>query len=232
MGRRPLPTGGVLAHREVMCFSPEVDLVTGVVIVAIGADAVRHVDRRSQLPLALLPMVLGMHQLVESVVWWGLEGRISDGVWQVARWLYLSIAFGLVPVWVPLAVGALEGHLMAQRTRWLTALGVVVAAMLMTGVIRGPIDSRIEGHHIDYDVDLWQGGLLVVFYVVATCGSLLLSEHARVRRFGMVNLAVVVALAALDQGAFISLWCAWAAVTSLAISLQLREVGRPSVAST
>lgn len=215
-----------------MCFSPEVDLVTGVVIVAIGADAVRHVDRRSQLPLALLPMVLGMHQLVESVVWWGLEGRISDGVWQVARWLYLSIAFGLVPVWVPLAVGALEGHLMAQRTRWLTALGVVVAAMLMTGVIRGPIDSRIEGHHIDYDVDLWQGGLLVVFYVVATCGSLLLSEHARVRRFGMVNLAVVVALAALDQGAFISLWCAWAAVTSLAISLQLREVGRPSVAST
>ncbi len=211
-----------------MCFSPEVDLVTGVVIVAIGADAVRHVDRRSQLSLALLPMVLGMHQLVESVVWWGLEGRISDGVWQVARWLYLSIAFGLVPVWVPLAVGALEGHLMAQRTRWLTALGVVVAAMLMTGVIRGPIDSRIEGHHIDYDVDLWQGGLLVVFYVVATCGSCSCSPsmHEYVASGWSTWPSSWLSPRSI-RGAFISLWCAWAAVTSLAISLQLREVGRP-----
>lgn len=170
-------------------------------------------------------MVLGMHQLVESVVWWGLEGRISDGVWQVARCMP-RYTFRARP-----GVGAVGG-----RCTGGTPDGTADQMAHHAGGSGGShADDRrhpradrlqIEGHHIDYDVDLWQGGLLVVFYVVATCGSLLLSEHARVRRFGMVNLAVVVALAALDQGAFISLWCAWAAVTSLAISLQLREVGR------
>ncbi len=206
--------------------------MTGVVIVGIGADAVRHVDRRSQLPLALPPMVLADAPAggVGRVV--GARGADLRRRVAGARWLYLSIALGLVPVWVLLAVGALEGHLMAQRTRWLTALGVVVAAMLMTGVIRGPIDSRIEGHHIDHDVDLWQGGLLVVFYVVASAvRSCSPSMHEYVAS-GWSTWPSSWLSPRFDQGAFISLWCAWAAVTSLAISLQLREVGQPSIAST
>ena len=205
-----------------MCFSPQVDLVAGVVIAGIGVDAVRHVERRAQLPLALLPVVFGVHQLIESVVWWGLAGDVDDGVWHAARWVYLSIAFGLVPVWVPVAVGALERGSVARRTRWLMALGAAVAVMLMIGVIRGPISSTVRGHHIDYEVDLWHGGLLVLLYVVATCGSLLLSDDVHVRRFGIVNLGAVVVLVVVDQRAFISLWCAWAAVTSLAIALHLR----------
>lgn len=205
-----------------MCFSAEVDLVAGLVITGIGIDAVRHVERRSQLPLALLPVVFGVHQLIESIVWWGLEGHVRDGVWQAARWAYLAIAFGVVPVWVPVAVGALERGRMSHRTRRFVALGTVVATALMIAVVRGPIETSVEGHHIAYRVDLWHGGLLVLLYVVATCGSLLLSEHLQARRFGLVNLVAVAALAALDQRAFISLWCAWAAVTSGAIAMHLR----------
>jgi hypothetical protein len=210
------------AHRRSMCFSAEVDLVAGLAITAIGVDAVRHSRYRTELPLAMLPVLFGIHQIIESVVWWGLEGRIADGAWHAARWAYLAIAFGVVPVWVPLAVGALEGGAMRRRTRWFTAVGTAVAVVLMVAVVRGPIESTIEGRHIAYRVDLWQGGVLVALYLVATCGVLLQSEHVAVRRFGAVNLAAVSVLVALDQGAFISLWCAWAAVTSAAIALHLR----------
>jgi hypothetical protein len=212
-----------------MCFSAEVDLVAGVLICGIGIDAVRHVTVPAQQWLASIPIVLGAHQLIESVVWWGLEGHFSEGVWRFATWWYLAIAFGLLPVLVPVAVAMLEPVANRRRVTIFVALGVVVAAVLMYAVVRGPVEATIEGHHIAYDVDLWHGGLIVLLYVIATCGSLLASKRRHVRWFGIANLVAVVVLAWIDQAAFISLWCAWAAVTSVAIAVHLRVVGeRPA----
>jgi hypothetical protein len=170
--------------------------------------------------------VFAAHQLIEAVVWWGLEGRIDDAVWQAARWLYLAIAFGLLPVLVPIAVGGIESVTHGRRTAAFTALGAVVATVLMTAIIRGPVSAVVEGHHIAYTVELWHGGLIVFCYVVATCGSLLISNHPHVRWFGFINLGAVALLAWIDRSAFISLWCAWAAVTSVAIAAHLRFVSR------
>jgi hypothetical protein len=67
---------------------------------------------------------------------------------------------------------------------------------------------------------------------VATCGSLLLSTHRHVRWFGAVNLVVAGLLASLEQYGFISLWCVWAAVSSVAIALHhLRYSRRATVPS-
>jgi hypothetical protein len=98
----------------------------------------------------------------------------------------------------------------------------------MGAVVRGPVDAVIEGHHIAYTVDLWHGGLVVGLYVLATCGSLLASGHRQIRWLGAVNLVVLLLLAWVDQRAFISLWCAWAAVTSVLIAIWLRADERES----
>jgi hypothetical protein len=208
-----------------MCFSAEVDLVAGVVISSIGIDAVRHVTVPAQQWLASIPVVLGAHQLIESIVWWGLEGQISEGVWRFAAWWYLAIAFGLLPILVPMAVVMLEPVANRKRASIFVTLGVAVAAVLMYAVVRGPIEARIEGRHIAYTVDLWRGELIVLLYVVATCGSLLVSQRRHVRWFGFANLIAVAVLAWIDQAAVISLWCAWAAVASVAIAVHLRVVG-------
>ena len=109
-----------------MCFSAEVDLVAGVLIGGIGIDAVRHVSVPAQRWLASIPLVLGAHQLIESVVWWGLEGHFSEGVWRFAAWWYLAIAFGLLPVLVPVAVAMLEPVSSRRRASIFVTLGVVV----------------------------------------------------------------------------------------------------------
>jgi hypothetical protein len=51
-----------------------------------------------------------------------------------------------------------------------------------------------------------------------------------VRWFGAVNLVAVALLAWIDHTAVISLWCAWAAITSIAIALHVRarRPGRPA----
>ncbi len=211
-----------------MCFSAEVDLVAGIAISAIGIDALRHVHRRAEWPLAALPVVLGVHQLIEAALWLGLEGRLDEWVVEPARLVYLAIAFGLLPVLVPIAVGAVEPVPDLRRTTIFATIGAGVAIALMYAVVRGPITARIDGRHIAYHVELWRGGILVLLYVVATCGSLLLSTHRHVRWFGAVNIVVVALLAWLDQNAFISLWCAWAAVTSVAIAVHLRAGSEPA----
>ena len=208
-----------------VCFSAEVDLVAGVAVVGVGIGALRQVSVPRQKWLASIPLVLGTHQLIEAVVWWGLEGRFSEAVWRFATWWYLTIAFGLLPILVPVAVGALEPVSNRRRVSLFVAVGAAVSIVLMYAVVRGPVEASIEGHHISYAVDLWRGELVVLLYVVATCGSLLVSKHRHVRWFGIANLVVVAVLAWVDRNAFISLWCAWAAVTSVAIVLHLGAVG-------
>jgi hypothetical protein len=210
-----------------VCFSAEADLVSAVVVGSIGIDALRHVRHRAEWPLAVIPIVLAAHQLIETFVWWGLEGKVATTLWRLALWSYLAIAFGLLPVLVPIAVGALESVRNRGRVIVFTGIGAVVAGVLMYAVVRGPVGAKIEGRHIAYDVDLWQGGIIVALYVLATCGSLLASKHVHVRWFGLSNLVAVCLLAWLNQNGLVSLWCVWAALTSVAIALHLRMNDTP-----
>ena len=46
----------------------------------------------------------------------------------------------------------------------------------------------------------------------------MLSSERRIAAFGLANLAAVVVLVWIESSALTSLWCAWAAITSLAIA--------------
>ena len=155
-----------------MCFSPEGDLVGGVVVVAIGVDALRHLRRRNDhVALAALPLLLGFHQIDEAFVWWGLQGLVPHGVGRVAMWIYLLIAFVVLPIFVPIVIMLLEP---TARRRWrispswpsaLWSRVVLLATMVRNhpNVTSGRVPSRLfdraaaRNHHI---------GL----YIVATCG--------------------------------------------------------------
>lgn len=214
-----------------MCFSPEVDLVAGAVVGAVAVDALRHVRRPAQLPLALLPAAFASHQLIEALVWWALQGDVSAGIGDAAAWWYLLIAYGVLPVLVPAAILAPEPS--PRRRRLLAALvavGAGVAAWLMYAVGPGPVRTRIDGHHIAYFVGVDHDAIVVSLYVLATCGAMLLSSHRAIRAYGLINLPVIGLLAWLDQNAVVSLWCVWAAVSSVLIAVHLRRAA-PSIHS-
>ncbi len=207
-----------------MCFSPQADLVGGLVIGAIGVDAVRNAQRRhGQVALAALPLLLGAHQVVEAFVWLGLQGHVSQGLERIALWVYLLIAFVILPIYVPLAVLINEPSRRRQRVMTpLVALGAVVASILLAAMVRGPVSVRLRPYHLAYSIDLDHGALVVVLYVIAICGTLLLSSRRRVVVFGIVNLIAVGIIAWLTVDGFASVWCGWAAITSGAIALHMR----------
>jgi hypothetical protein len=207
-----------------MCFSPQADIVGGLVICAIGVDAVRHVhQRREFLPLAWIPLLLGAHQFIEALVWLWLQGHVPRAIGHVALWAYLLIAFVVLPVFIPLAVIALEP---TKRRKWMMApfasIGAVIAVTLFAAMVRGPVGVRLGPYHLSYGIRLPDGLLIVALYVVAVCGPLLVSGYRHVVIFGMVNLVAVIVIARLTISGFASVWCGWAAVSSGAITLHCR----------
>jgi hypothetical protein len=207
-----------------VCFSPEGDLGGGLLVTAIGVDACRHLrGRNNQMLLAALPLLLGAHQIDESLVWWSLQGHIPHLAGRIAMWIYLLVALVVVPVFVPVAILRLEPT--AHRKRVIVpfvVLGSVVAGVLFATMLRGPVTVKLGTYHLAYSIGLQHGLLIIGLYVVATCGSLLLSGYRHIVVFGLVNVAVVVVLARLTADGFASLWCFYAALASGAISIHMR----------
>jgi hypothetical protein len=207
-----------------MCFSAQADVIGGLVVTAIGLDVVAHVNgRRKHMALAALPLLLGVHQLIEAFVWWGLQGHINAGVGRVATWVYLLIAFVVLPVFVPLGVMWLEPD-RRRRSVMLgfVVLGAVVATVLLAAMVRGPAKAVLGHNHLSYSTDLRAGLVVVAAYVVATCGSLIISSYRDIAVFGIVNLVAVAVIARLTIDGFASLWCGWAALASAAFAVHLR----------
>jgi hypothetical protein len=208
-----------------MCFSAEADLAAGLVVGVVAVDALRHVRTTAQLPLAALPAVFAVHHLTEVLVWWSLEGHVSPAVGARAAWFYLLVAFGVLPLLVPVAVRAVEpSHVRRALLGVLAVAGAAVALLLMAATTDGDTGTRIDGHHIVYNAGVAHDGAVTTTYVLATCGAMLLSSHVPIRWYGVVNLVVVSLLACVQQNAVVSLWCVWAAITSVLIVVQLRRL--------
>ena len=208
-----------------MCFSPQADVAGGLVIGAIGIYAVRHVrQRREFVAVAWIPLLLGAHQFIEALVWLWLQGHVPRGIGQVALWAYLLIAFVVLPVFIPLAVIALEP---TRRRKGMMVpfalIGTVVGAILLAAMVRGPIGVRLASYHLSYSIRVPYGFLIIALYVVAVCGPLLMSGYRNVVIFGAVNLVAVIVIAKLTISGFASVWCGWAAVSSAAIALHCRN---------
>jgi hypothetical protein len=101
-------------------------------------------------------------------------------------------------------------------------IGSVIAVVLLAAMVRGPVGVELAPYHLSYSIRLSDGLLVIACYVVAVCGSLLVSGYRDVAIFGIVNLVAVVIIARLTVSGFASVWCGWAALSSAAVALHCR----------
>ena len=206
-----------------MCFSPEGDLIGGLVVTAIGVDACLHLRGRPEYRLiAPFPILLGLHQLDETFVWWQLQGHVSHGVGVVAMWIYLLFAFVVLPTMVPTMVLLLEPLGRRRVIAPFLVLGVVTSAVLLETMVSGHPSATLGAYHVAYTIGLQHGMVIIGLYILATSGSMLASSIRNVVWFGAVNVVAVIVLAKLCANGFTSLWCFYAALASGAIALHMR----------
>jgi hypothetical protein len=207
-----------------VCFSADGDLAGGVIVFAIGVDALRHLrGRKEYLVIAALPLVLGLHQIDEAFVWWGLQGHVPAQLGRIAMWIYLLFALVLLPVIAPVLVMRLEKTSKGRRRiAPFLGVGVITSALLLIAMLRATPTAHLGHFHLAYSIGLHDGIPIIALYIIATCGSLLASGFRHVIWFGVANLVAVVVLARLCADGFTSLWCFYAALASAGIALYLR----------
>lgn len=194
-----------------MCWSAEADLVAGVGIAAVGVACVTRARRGRDLPLAALPLLLGAHQMVEAAVW------ASDGGSGPATLAWTVMALPLLALWVPAGVLCAAPRSARRGLTVPLAAGVATAVVLAYVLATRPVRAEIRGHTVGYVVDLPHAPVLIVGYMVATVGSLLLSGDRGLRLLGILAGAGALICWALWRLEFVSTWCAFAAVCSVVL---------------
>lgn len=208
-----------------MCWSATADLVAGTAICAVGIACLARVRRARDLPVAVLPLLLGAHQLVEAAVW-GTGGGCSP-----AATAWVVIALPLLVLWVPAGV-LLAAAPEVRRRLWASlAAGLATAAVLSYCLATRPVTAEIRGHTIGYGVNVPWMPLVLAGYLFATLGPLLLAGDRRLGTLGVVLAVGALACSALWRLEFASTWCAFAAVASLLVWGWVRRPGPASAAS-
>jgi hypothetical protein len=201
-----------------MCFSPEADFTAGVVVAGVGVETLRRVRAPRELIVGALPLLFGIHQLVEGFVWLGLRGQVSSGLGDAAKEAYIVYAHAVLPVIVPFGFMLLEPDRRRARWMWpLVCLGLVLGGYLLWQITAYPVGAQEEARCIDYTTHTPNDVLIGALYVIATCGPALLSSRRRLRWFGLVSLIGVIATALVRVDELTSLWCLYVALVSVLI---------------
>jgi hypothetical protein len=201
-----------------MCFSAAANFVGSGVLATVGVATLTKVKHRRELLFASLPTLFAIHQFIEGFVWLGLDGMMSPQVTHNMGAAFMLYAQGLLPFLLPLSVLLFEPDAKSRR-RMLPFLvvGGLTTLFILWALTAYPTEIFVKGNSIVYINHTTNNIWVAIFYVIATCGSLLFSKVKDMVIFGLANLAILLAVMAFKRYAFTSLWCAYAAVASVII---------------
>jgi hypothetical protein len=220
-----------------MCFSARASFVASALLLAIGAVTLRSAStpgQRDKLPLAAAPLLFGVQQACEGVVWLGLPDPSAGPGWDGspstlvlgAALSYLFFAYAFWPVWMPLAAAALMPPTAGtvRLSRALPLAGVVPGVLLWLPLLRDPRSALPlpSGHTLIYPLNPWVNHLLhplvgPTLYAALIGLALLLVPSPQVRIFAVTLLLTFALTEWANRQALTSLWCYASALLSAQI---------------
>lgn len=214
----------------VMCFSASASFIAGTSLLAAGAFTVKKARRKAELPFAAMPLLFGVQQLIEGVIW--LTFRFEAPLLNPAMtFVYSVFSHVLWPPYVPFAVLLLEPARWRRRALLAClAAGAASGLYLLVTLFRFPVVSRVVGNHIEYASPHFFIAAVMAGYLAGTCLSLLFSSFTMVRAFGIAASLSFLAAYAFYAKWFISVWCFFAAVLSVIVALHFQS-GRAAPAA-
>ena len=201
-----------------MCFSATANFAGSGVLGAVGVVTLTKVKHRRELLFASLPSLFAVHQFIEGFVWLGLDGKLSPTVTHNMGAAYILYAQGLLAFLLPLSVWLFEPDA-KSRMRMLpfVLLGGATGLYVLWALAAYPTQIYVRQSSIVYVNQATNHTAVAILYVIATCGALLFSKIRAIVVFGVANLVILLAVYAVKEYAFTSIWCAYAAIASLII---------------
>jgi hypothetical protein len=210
-----------------MCFSSSSSFAAAALLMPLGGLAVRRCWREPSsnlLPLALTPVLFGLQQALEGLVWIGLDSGGLEPLTQRAALAYLFFALCFWLAWFPwcaLKAGATgDGH-----PRWLIrvclALGLMLGLWLWLPLLLDPsqVTPTVSLGSIEYQIISPAHGVVnhgwgsLIYGLIVTV-PLLLTPFRRLRWFAAAIVIAFVYAQVAYLHAFSSVWCYLTAMLS------------------
>lgn len=205
-----------------MCFSASASFIAGASLCAVGVATLKRTEARAELPFAIIPLLFGIQQLTEGVIWLTFRYE-APLLQQTMTYVYSGFSHVLWPIYVPFAMGVLEAVRWRKKAIFaFEAAGIPVGLYLLYFLVALPVVAEVIGRNIVYVSPHFYTIPVMVLYLAATCVSCFFSSHGFVRLFGVLALLSFLAAALVNVMALVSIWCFFAAILSLLIYIHLR----------
>lgn len=201
-----------------MCFSAEASFIVGGALLIVGVATFRKTTHNKDLPVALIPLIFAIQQIIEGYLWVSLTHNDAP---QTQFWLsnIYGVFIGVIwPLFAPFAVYCAEtNHKRRKIIAFAGVAGIGLALYTLIGLTNQPITAEIIHHSINYKHDVGGYQFVIILYLLATCAPFIFSSYQNLSITGIVILiGFLVAFIAFLQ-TFASVWCFFAAMASTLI---------------
>lgn len=196
-----------------MCFSAEVSFSAAVIIGGIGYSTFKNMQNRSLRFLALIPFLFALQQLGEGLLWTSITYQTPSWTSFFGKYLFLSIAFIIWPIWNPLAFAMAEPQRRPRMILWgLVCAGIIIAGISAYAGLAEDAKVTFYRNMIAYNVTIPP---IYLPYAVVTILPYFVSTLPKMAWIGTTMFISCLIAAYFYFQTFTSVWCFSAAIVSI-----------------
>jgi Family of unknown function (DUF6629) len=203
-----------------MCFSATASFAGGAVLSAISIGTLGKVSTPKQKLFAGIPLIFGIQQFAEGVLWITLKSNEDERLQDIATYVFLITALVIWPVMIPLSAWLIEEAKTRKKVlAGLTVTGGILSVFYAFCLVSFNVAPQIHSFHIQYidEFPVIPIRIAFVFYLVTTIAPLFVSSVRRMWLFG-----ILITISCIITGIFFSqyltsVWCFFAALISIVI---------------
>jgi hypothetical protein len=207
-----------------MCFSAAASFGAGIALTGIGIASYSKVKEPSQYPFASIPLIFGIQQGFEGVVWLSATNPDWAPYQALASYGFLGVAQIIWPLLFPIAFSLMEKDESRKKIMKLLMIpGILIAGYFLYCLAAFNMETRIIQHHVFYDIDFPKALIPYAagFYLAATVVPPLFSKEMRIKLIGIILLAGYLVARIFFQPSLISVWCFFGIGCSIVVYLVL-----------
>lgn len=215
-----------------MCFSASASFTASALLVPAGLYGIVKAKRCDPkfIPIASLPIIFGVQQIFEGLVWLGL-GINGHSMVRISSLGFLFVSHFLWLFGIPLSAQILESRLNRKRFFSIIAmLGILYGAALYLPLLFDKDWLRIE--LVDNSIAYYTQSIYTVYggpvygslflqglYTAIILVPLILSSCKSIKRLGwLIATSLIIAKSIVSGYAVISVWCFFAGLISLYVT--------------
>lgn len=215
-----------------MCFSAGASFGASAVLVLIGVVTLTKVQTRTQLPFAAIPLLFGVQQATEGVLWVMLGNSVYDSYQHIPTMIFLIFAQVVWPIWVPYSIMLVERDEKRKRIlKIFSVIGAGISGYLALCLMFYNVHAEIDGHHIHYLLEfplamVWISGIV---YFLSTVVPPFVASGKLMQFLGMTIMISFIFTTLFYEEYVLSVWCFFAAVLSGIIFLIMNVINKENL---